>query len=111
MGYVEEQIEGLRASAGAGRLKEEETMALETRDKNDPKRRMVKVRFLRNTCDDGVDYGPDYPKKVASVPFNRAQAYISSGRAEAAEDDEELQEIEEEARAAGNLPEEPKKKK
>lgn len=85
-------------------------MALETRDKNDPKRRLVKVRFLRNTCDDGVDYGPDYPKKVATVPFNRAQGYITTGRAEAAGDDDELKEIEEAARAAGNLPDDKKKK-
>lgn len=110
MGFIETKVDELRRAAGAERGETE--MPLETtRDGNDPKRRLVKVRFLRNTCDDGVDYGPDYPKKVATVPFNRAQGYISTGRAEAAGDDDELKEIEEAARAAGNLPPEGKGKK
>jgi hypothetical protein len=108
MGFLETRVDEIRRAAGAERGETE--MPLETKDKNDPKRRLVKVRFLRNTCDDGVDYGPDYPKKVATVPFNRAQAYISSGRAEAAGDDDELKEVEEAARAAGNLPDDRKRK-
>lgn len=77
-------------------------MALETKDPNDPKR-LVKIKFVRNTCDDGVDYGPDYPKKTGEVPFHRAAAYIRQGRAEAVSRDEALEEIEESARAAGQL--------
>lgn len=85
-------------------------MPLKTQDENDPKR-LVKIKFIRNTADDGVDYGPDYPKKVATVPFNRAQGYITTGRAEAAGDDDELKEIEEAAaREAGNLPDDKRKK-
>jgi hypothetical protein len=108
MGFLETRVEELLSAAGA--TQGESKMALSTKDNEDPKRRLVKVRFLRNTCDDGVDYGPDYPRKVATVPFNRAQGYITTGRAEAAGDDDELKEIEEAARAAGNLPEDKKKK-
>lgn len=108
MGYVEQQLEGLRAAAGADRVKEEETMALSTKDANDPKR-LVKIRFLRNTSDGGEDYGPDYKKQVAEVPFNRAQGYISTGRAEPVSKDDELEEVAESARDAGRLPEKSKK--
>lgn len=109
MGYLEEQLKSLRASAGADRVKEEETMALSTKDANDPKR-LVKIKFLRNTSDGGEDYGPDYKKQVAEVPFNRAQGYISTGRAELVSKDEELEEVEQSARDAGRLPPESKRK-
>lgn len=85
-------------------------MPLATKDENDPKR-PVKIKFIRNTAEDGTDYGPDYPKKVAEVPFHRAAAYIAGGRAVAASDDDALKDVEEAARAAGNLPEEKKGKK
>lgn len=85
-------------------------MPLETKDPNDPKR-PVKIKFIRNTCDEGVDYGPDYPKKVAEVPFHRAAAYIRQGRAVAQDGDEQLKEIEESAREGGQLPEDKKSKK
>ncbi len=78
-------------------------MALDTKREND-RTRLVKIKFIRNTTDEGVDYGPDYPKKVAEVPFHRAAAYIRQGRAEAVDKDEELQEIEESAREGGQLP-------
>lgn len=80
-----------------------------TKDENDPKR-LVKIKFIRNTSDGGEDYGPDYKKKTAEVPFHRAAAYIAQGRAEAVSDDDQLQEIEESARDAGRLPDEKKKK-
>lgn len=108
MGYVKEQLEGLRRAAGADRVKEEETMALSSKDANDPKR-PVKIKFVRNTADGGEDYGPDYKKQVAEVPFNRAQGYISTGRAVLAGKDEELEEVERSARDAGRLPPEKKK--
>lgn len=85
-------------------------MPLQTRDENDPKR-PVKIKFIRNTAEDGADYGPDYPKKVAEVPFHRAAAYIRNGRAVAVDGDEELKEVEESARAGGQLPEERKTRK
>lgn len=107
MGYVEEQLKALRNAAGADREKEE-VMPQTTKDANDPKR-LVKIRFLRNTADGGEDYGPDYKKQVAEVPFNRAQGYISTGRAELAGKDEELEEIETQARDAGRLPPEKRK--
>ena len=84
-------------------------MPLETKDPNDPKR-PVKIKFVRNTAEDGTDYGPDYPKKTADVPFHRAAAYIRQGRAVAVSSDDELKEIEEQAREGGQLPEEKKKK-
>jgi hypothetical protein len=83
---------------------------LQTKDENDPKR-LVKIKFVRNTTDDGVDYGPDYPKKVAEVPFHRAAAYIRQGRAEAQDSDEGLKEIVEAARESGQLSEDSKTKK
>lgn len=83
---------------------------LQTKDENDPKR-PVKIKFIRNTAEDGVDYGPDYPKKVAEVPFHRAAGYIRNGRAVAVDSDEELQGVEESARAEGRLPEDKKAKK
>lgn len=85
-------------------------MPLKTTEDDDPKR-LVKIKFVVNTCDDGVDYGPDYPKKVAEVPFHRAATYIRQGRAEAVSSDEELKEIEEGARESGQLPEEKTGKK
>ena len=84
-------------------------MPLETKDPNDPKRE-VKIKFIRNTAEDGEDYGPDYPKKTATVPFHRAATYIRQGRAEAVDSDEELQEVAETARDAGQLPENKKKR-
>jgi hypothetical protein len=108
MGFIETRLEDLRRAAGAERGETE--MPLETKDSNDPKR-PVKVKFIRNTADDGEDYGPDYPKKVAQVPFHRAAAYIRNGRAVAVDGDEELKEIQEAAREGGQLPEENKKKK
>jgi hypothetical protein len=102
MAYVETQVEQLRRAAGADRGDRE--MALDTKGENDPKRE-VKIKFVRNTSDGGEDYGPDYPKKVALVPFHRAAAYIRQGRAVAVDKDDELQEVEESAREDGRLPE------
>jgi hypothetical protein len=85
-------------------------MPLKTTDEDDPKR-LVKIKFIVNTSDGGEDYGPDYPKKVAQVPFHRAAGYIRQGRAVAQDDDEALQEVVEAAREGGQLPEESKKKK
>ena len=85
-------------------------MPLKTTEDDDPKR-LVKIKFIVNTSDGGEDYGPDYPKKVAQVPFHRAAGYIRQGRAVAQDGDEELKEIEESALAGGQLSEEPKKKK
>lgn len=84
-------------------------MALSTKEANDPKR-LVKIKFLRNTSDGGEDYGPDYKKQVAEVPFHRAQGYISTGRAEPVSRDEQLEEVAESAREAGRLPDDKKKK-
>ena len=83
-------------------------MPLKTTDENDPKR-LVKVKFIRNTSEDGEDYGPDYKKKVAEVPFHRAAAYIRQGRAEAVDSDEELKEIAEALREAEAPPDKKKK--
>ena len=85
-------------------------MPLKTTEEDDPKR-LVKIKFIVNTSDGGEDYGPDYPKKTAQVPFHRAAGYIRQGRAEAVSTDEELQEIEESVRDAGQLPEETGRKK
>ena len=76
---------------------------LKTEDENDPKR-LVKIKFIRNTAEEGENYGPDYPKKTAQVPFHRAATYIRQGRAVAVDGDEELQEIEDSAREGGQLP-------
>ncbi|HEX8499283.1 MAG TPA: hypothetical protein VF659_01735 [Pyrinomonadaceae bacterium] len=78
-------------------------MPLQTRDENDPKR-PVKIKFIRNTTDEGTDYGPDYPKKVAEVPFHRAATYIRQGRALPQDGDEELKEVADAARADDQLP-------
>jgi hypothetical protein len=109
MGFVERRVEELR-SAAAGADRRETEMPLKTTGEDDPKR-PVKIKFVVNTCDDGVDYGPDYPKKVAEVPFHRAAAYIRNGRAVAADADEELKDVQSAAREAGQLPEEKKSKK
>lgn len=77
---------------------------LQTKDENDPKRE-VKIKFVRNTSEGGEDYGPDYPKKTATVPFHRAATYIRQGRAVAVDGDEELKEVEDAAREDGRLPE------
>jgi hypothetical protein len=106
MGFVEKRVEELR-NAAAGADRRETEMPLKTTDDDDPKR-LVKIKFIVNTCDDGVDYGPDYPKKVAQVPFHRAAGYIRNGRAEAVDSDEELHDIEE-ATTAANAPEKKKK--
>jgi hypothetical protein len=108
MGFVESRVEQLR-SAAAGADRRETEMPLKTTDEDDPKR-LVKIKFIVNTCDDGVDYGPDYPKKVAQVPFHRAASYIRQQRAEAVDSDEELREIED-ATVEANAPEDKKKKK
>ena len=103
MGFVEKRVEELRSAAGADRGETE--MPLKTTEDDDP-RRLVKIKFIVNTSDGGEDYGPDYPKKVAQVPFNRAAGYIRQGRAVAQDGDEELKEIEESSRDGGQLPEE-----
>lgn len=107
--FLEQRLGELRRAAGADDAQQGEDMPLETKDPNDPKR-LVKVRFIRNTAEDGENYGPDYPKKTAQVPFHRAATYIRQGRAEAVSDDDALQEVEEAARAADQLPD-PKKRK
>lgn len=84
-------------------------MPLATKDENDPKR-LVKIKFVVNTSDGGEDYGPDYKKKVAEVPFHRAAGYIRQGRAVAVDGDEELAEVEESARTEGRLSDDKKKK-
>jgi hypothetical protein len=108
MGFLEKRVEELRSAAGADRRETE--MALKTTDDDDPKR-FVKIKFTVNTSDDGEDYGPDYPKKVAEVPFHRAAAYIRQGRAEAHSADEELKEVQEAVDIANQPAEETKKKK
>jgi hypothetical protein len=108
VGFLETRVEELRRAAGADRGETE--MPLKTTDEDDPKR-LVKIKFIVNTCDDGVDYGPDYPKKVAEVPFHRAASYIRQGRAEAQSADEELKEVQELADAASQPAEDLKKKK
>ncbi|HEX7958086.1 MAG TPA: hypothetical protein VF508_14155 [Pyrinomonadaceae bacterium] len=85
-------------------------MPLKTTEDDDPKR-LVKIKFIVNTSDGGEDYGPDYPKKVAQVPFHRAAGYIRQGRAVAVDSDEELKEIEESACADGQLPDDKKSRK
>lgn len=107
MGFVESRLEDLRSAAGADRRETE--MPLKTTDEDDPKR-LVKIKFIVNTCDGGEDYGPDYKKKVAEVPFHRAATYVRQGRAEAVSGDEELHEIED-ATAEANAPEDDGKKK
>jgi hypothetical protein len=108
MGFVEKRVEELLSAAGADRRETE--MPLKTTEDDDPQR-LVKIKFIVNTCDDGVDYGPDYPKKVAEVPFHRAAGYIRQGRAEAHSADEELKEVQELTDAANQPPEDSKKKK
>ncbi len=108
MGFVETRLEELRSAAGADRRETE--MPLKSTDEDDPKR-LVKIKFIVNTSEGGEDYGPDYPKKVAEVPFHRAAAYIRQGRAEAQSADGELKEVQEAADAANQPPEETKKKK
>jgi len=78
-----------------------------TKDENDPKR-PVKIKFIRNTAEEGVDYGPDYSKKVAEVPFYRAVNYIRTGRAVAVTADDDLKEVEDAARESGDLPDKAK---
>ncbi|HEX8117930.1 MAG TPA: hypothetical protein VF521_11720 [Pyrinomonadaceae bacterium] len=85
-------------------------MALSTKDENDPNR-LVKIKFLVNTSDDGEEYGPDYPKKTAQIPFRRAAGYIRQGRAEAVSADDELKEVQEATDAANQPPEETGRKK
>lgn len=83
-------------------------LPLNTKDENDPNR-PVKIKFVRNTAEGGENYGPDYPKKVAEVPFRRAATYVAQGRAVPADGDEALREVEESARAGGQLPQDEKK--
>lgn len=85
-------------------------MPLKTTEDDDPNR-LVKIKFIVNTSDDGEDYGPDYPKKTAQVPFRRAAGYIRQGRAEAVSADDELKEVQATTDAANQPPEDPKKKK
>lgn len=99
MGFVEERVKELRSAVAGADRRESEMPPLKTTEEDDPKR-LVKIKFIVNTCDDGVDYGPDYPKKVAQVPFHRAAGYIRNGRAEAADSDEELRDIEDATTAA-----------
>jgi hypothetical protein len=108
VGFLETRLEELRSAAGADRRETE--MALKTTDEDDPKR-LVKIKFIVNTSDGGEDYGPDYPKKVAQVPFHRAATYIRQGRAEAVSADDELKEVQEATDAANQPPEDTKKKK
>lgn len=39
-----------------------------------------RVRFVRNTPYNGVDYGPDYPESVAVVENRQAHIWIQRGR-------------------------------
>lgn len=39
------------------------------------------IRFIRNTCEAGVDYGPDYAEDTVEVAAHRADYYIGTGRA------------------------------
>jgi hypothetical protein len=108
MGFVEKRVEELRNAAGADRGETE--MPLKMTEDDDPKR-LVKIKFIVNTAEGGEDYGPDYPKKVAEIPFHRAAAYIRQGRAVAQSADEELKEVQEATDAANQPPEETKKSK
>jgi hypothetical protein len=108
VGFIEARVEELRSAAGADRRETE--MPLKTTEDDDPKR-LVKIKFIVNTSDGGEDYGPDYPKKVAQVPFHRAAGYIRQGRAVAVDGDEELKEVQELTDAANQPPEETKKRK
>lgn len=109
MGFVESRLEDLRSAATGADKGETEMPPLKTTDEDDPKR-LVKIKFIVNTSDGGEDYGPDYKKKVAEVPFHRAATYVRQGRAEAVSGDEELSEIED-ATAEANAPDDKKKKK
>ncbi len=40
-----------------------------------------RIRFTRNTCEGGVDYGPDYPEQVCELGSYRAAYYVRTGRA------------------------------
>ena len=45
------------------------------------KKKTRRIQFLTGVHYDGTDYGPDYPKDVADVIENEAQAYVEQGRA------------------------------
>ncbi len=53
-----------------------------------------RLKFIRNTCEGGVDFGPDYKEDTVEVPVHRANFYIQQGRAEeAAEPPEKPQKV------------------
>lgn len=46
-----------------------------------------RIRFTRNTCEGGVDYGPDYERDEVELNAYRAGVYVSEGRAVYIEDE------------------------
>lgn len=48
-----------------------------------PDKRLVRVRFLKGTCVDGVDYGPEHRDEPVDVPRPFARLHVDHlGRAE-----------------------------
>ncbi len=43
--------------------------------------KLIRVRFIRDVCYAGRDYGPSYPEQVAEVDADWAIAFISNGYA------------------------------
>lgn len=43
--------------------------------------RAKQIEFTSNVSHEGVDYGPDYPDKIVTLPGYMADAYIAQGRA------------------------------
>lgn len=41
----------------------------------------AKVKFVRNTCEGGIDYGPDYLDEAVNLPLGTATIYVEQGRA------------------------------
>ena len=45
----------------------------------------MRIKFIRNKCYQGRDYGPDYPEQIADVDEKWARAFLASGSAVVAE--------------------------
>jgi hypothetical protein len=45
------------------------------------------IQFTTNTCEAGVDYGPDYEQDVCELSRYRAEYYVRMGRAVFVEDE------------------------
>ena len=46
------------------------------------KSQTVKLKFIRNVCYNGTDYGPDYKEQVAVVDASWAHNFLQNGKAE-----------------------------